>query len=298
MVAIMGSFFAFIIPLLLYKQMNISTEAILALSDKSPRYIINTMLTGQIFSSAGLFLLPALLFAYATHPKPFQYLGLRKPEKSFHLLLCIIIILSATPLFLTIAEWMSHINLEAAKAAQEMNDRMMKAFLSMHSLPQLLFSFFVMAILAGFGEELFFRGILLRFTSRRIPSVLVSIIIVALLFALLHSNIYGLPSIFLAGTLLGYFYYLTGSLWSSILAHIVYNGTQVLAVYYSDKNATIAAMNEANHVPVLWTIIGTAICISSFYLLWKTRTSLPANWTDDYTAEELTSLQKENTGSF
>ena len=71
MVAIMASFFAFTVPLLLYKQMHISTEAILTLSDQSPRRIINAMLVGQIFSSAGLFLLPALLFAYATHPKPF-----------------------------------------------------------------------------------------------------------------------------------------------------------------------------------------------------------------------------------
>lgn len=260
------------------------------LSDKSPRPVINAALWSQVLSATGIFLIPALLFAYFTHPAPLKYLGLNKIKNILQPVLCIIIIISATPLLLTFAEWMSHINIKEAQEAQDLNNRFMGAFLSMNSLPQLLVSFFVLAILAGFSEELFFRAILLKFSAKRIKGMTIPIVITALFFAAMHSNIYGLPSIFIAGVLLGYFYYLTGSIWNSILAHIFYNGLQIIAVYLSSTNATIAAINDSNHVPVIWTLIGTAISILSFYTLWKIRTPLPEDWAEDYTKEELIML--------
>lgn len=286
LLAVMFSFFGLGLTPVVLKWMNVSPDALASLSDTSPRNVINAALVLQFLSALGIFMVPALLFAYFTHPRPIAYLGLKAPKNGMHILLCIIIIVAATPLLLTIAEWMSSMNLEAAKKAQEVNDRYMKAFLSMNSIPQLLVSLLVLAVLAGLSEELFFRGLLMRFTAKRIKSVSLPIVITAILFAAMHSNVYGLPSIFIAGILLGYFYYLTGSLWSSMIAHIVYNGLQVLLIYFADKHPTIATMNETNHVPLLWTIAGTAISASGLYLLWKTRTPLESDWAQDYSKEE------------
>lgn len=283
----MFSFFGLALTPLILSLLNVSSDAFISLSENSPRNVINAALWMQFFSAIGIFLLPALLFAYFTHPRPMEYLGLKMPNKISHVILCVIIIICATPLLLTIAEWMSNINLEAAKTAQEVNDRYMKAFLSMKSIPQLLLSFFVMAILAGLSEELFFRGLLMRFSAKRVKTIAIPIVITAMVFAAMHSNVYGLPSIFIAGVLLGYFYYLTGSVWCGVIAHICYNGLQVLVVYFTDKNPTLKAMNEANHVPISWTIIGTLISVAAFYLLWKTRTPLEPDWAADYSKEEL-----------
>lgn len=291
---VLFSFFGMGITPVILKLSDVSQEAFLNLSDKSPRNVINAALWVQFITAVGIFLLPAFLFAYFTHPRPVEYLGLRAPKKMSHILFCILIIISATPLFLTIAEWMSHINIAAAKEAQEVNDRYMKAFLSMNSVGQLLISLFVLAVLAGLSEELFFRSIVMRFGTKTTRSIVLGIIISALLFAMMHSNIYGLPSIFLAGILLGTFYYLTGSIWCGIIAHVIYNGFQVVIVYLSDNNPTIAAINETNHVPYSWVITGTLISIVTFYFLWKTRTPLSSDWTNDYSKEEMERREMES----
>lgn len=289
-IILMMVFFSFLgmgmTPLIL-KWFNVSAESFQSLNEKSPRNSINAGLIIQLFTASGLFLLPPLLFAYFTHPRPLDYLGLRLPKKFIHLLLCVIIIVSATPLLLSIAEWVSSFDIEAAKKAQEANDRLTKAFLSMHSFGEFLFSFFIIAILAGVSEELFFRGLLMRFSAKRISNVWAPVIITALLFASMHSNIFGLPSIFIAGVLLGTFYYLTSSLWCSILSHVVYNGMQIILVYFADNNETLNAINNQNSVPVLWVVIGTIISLVAFYTLWKTKEPLSLGWAADYTPEEI-----------
>ena len=295
---VLFSFFGMGITPVILKLSHVSQEDFLNLSNTSPRKVINAALWVQFVTAMGIFLLPAFLFAYFTHPRPAAYLGLRAPKKWLHVMLCILIIIFATPLFLTIAEWMSHINSAAAKEAQAVNDRYMKAFLSMNSIGQLLMSLFVLSVLAGLSEELFFRSIIMRFGTKTTKNIVLGILISALLFALMHSNIYGLPSIFLAGILLGSFYYLTGSIWCSIIAHIFYTGFRVIMVYFSGKNPTVAAINETNQVPYSWVIIGILLSSLGFYFLWKTRTPLSPDWTHDYLPEELEQLSDEERERF
>jgi hypothetical protein len=85
------------------------------------------------------------------------------------------------------------------------------------------------AVLIPLGEELLFRGLLLRgFLLRYGPRN--ALVLTALLFAVVHLNPWSLPSIFLAGLLLGWLVLRTGSLWCAWLAHGVYNLTAVLTL--------------------------------------------------------------------
>jgi membrane protease YdiL (CAAX protease family) len=288
LIAVMASFFVFALSPLLMNLMGVPLTEIVAMSENSPRKVINAALLFQFFSAVGIFLLPALLFAYFTHPRAGNYLGLVKPGKSIQWLLVIIIMLGATPIFLGIAELISHLNLgEAAKKAQEDNDKIFKAMLSMSSPVHLILGFIVLAILPGVSEELFFRGILMKFVAKRSRTIWFPIVISALMFALMHSNVYGLLSIFLAGCLLAYIYYLTGSLWCSIIAHIFFNGIQVVLAYFAANDPRLEALKDSNSVPVPWIIAGAVTFSVGLYLLWKNRTPLSPYWSSDYTAEEL-----------
>jgi len=270
-------------------QLGVSAEDILSLSEESPRRIINAALLVQFLNAAGIFLIPALLFAYFTHPRPGEYLGLRKPGKPIHWLLVVLIMLGAMPIFLFVAELISHLDFgESVKQAQEQNDRLTKGLLNMTSPLHFLASFLVLAILPGLSEELFFRGLLMRFAAKRSVSIILPLIVSAVLFTLMHSNPYGMLSIFLAGILLGLLYYLTGSLWSSILAHVVYNGFQVVMIYAAKGNKEMQTILENNHVPVTWVVLGAVVFAGSFFWLWNVRTPLPPNWAADFSPEELT----------
>ncbi|MDC1105303.1 CPBP family intramembrane metalloprotease [Prolixibacteraceae bacterium] len=110
-----------------------------------------------------------------------------------------------------------------------------KKLLSTTSLPFLFANLLVVAVIPAIGEEIFFRGIIQRMIFNKIKSVHKSVWIAAVLFSVLHLEFSGLiPRIFL-GALLGYIYYWTGSLWMSIWAHFINNGTLVVLAYLSSK---------------------------------------------------------------
>jgi uncharacterized protein len=284
LIAVLASFFVFALTPLILKLTDVSANDVVGLSEHSPRKVINAALLIQFLTSIGIFLLPSLFYAYFSHPQPKKYLGLIKPGKAVQLILVVIIMLSAMPLVASIAEWMMQFDLSGtAKKMQEDNDRMVKAFTSMGSPVQLFFTFMVVAILPGLSEELFFRGLLMRFAAKRSKSIYFPLILSAMMFSLMHPNIYGWVSIFIAGLLLGSFYYLTGSIWSSILAHICFNGLQVVLIYLSKDEKAI----ENNHVPLSLVVGSTLVAIGAFFLLWKNRTPLPSNWHSDFSEEEL-----------
>ncbi len=262
---------------------------------------IRAALLWQGLFSMSIFLIPSLLFTYQTTPHRQAYLGLRKPASSAHWILTSLLILGAMPVMLQLQVVLRTIDFGAdAAAMQAANDRLTEAFLNMSGPGDFISVFLVMAVLPAVGEELFFRGIIMRFiakrnrpffadkpmSSGRSNGMLLTISITAVLFALMHSSVYGFPSILLAGFILGLVYYLTGSLWCSILAHLINNGLQIVLVYFSRNNTTLMHMGEAEHLPWGIVISGFFIAAAALYLLWKNRTPLAPGWTDDYLAHE------------
>ena len=87
-------------------------------------------------------------------------------------------------------------------------------------------------LIAPFLEEMLFRGIILRgFLSHYSPRK--SIIVSALIFGVVHLNLYQLPVAFILGCFLGWIYYLSRSLWPAILAHALYNGGVYVQYIYN-----------------------------------------------------------------
>lgn len=273
-----------------FKGLSIQTaiNTIQNLNDHSPRKLIDAAILFQLITSVCMFMLPPLVFAYLAHPRPVQYLGLRAPGKPIHWLLVVVMFVGIIPVFLSMENWLSHFNLSSGlRAEQEENERITDLFLNMPNLGAFLKTFFVVAIVPAIGEELFFRGIIMRFIKKRSRNMVMPIIITALAFAFVHSNVYGFPSIFMAGVLLAIIYYYTGSILCSMLGHLINNGLQIVIIYLANDNPAIKNMMGSNSLPAYVPIIGAVIFSIGFYFLWKTRTPLPKNWAEDFTPEEL-----------
>lgn len=257
-------------------------------SKDSPRSLINAALLGQALTHAGIFLIPALIYAYLSHPAPGKYLGLRKPGKAIQWLLVPGCILGGAPVFL----WMDAFARKwVSGAAQETNDRLTEAFLFTHTSGELLLSLFVVALLPALGEELFFRGVLYRFVSKRTASLWLPVVASAAFFTAVHYNPSGLAAIFLAGILFALFYFLTGSLLPGILAHFIYNGAQVVGIHYAQARPELVASLEKGEIPFLYVAAGLLLFALCFWMLWKTRTPLPPSWASDEDATQEASLQ-------
>lgn len=263
--------------LVLQQTRGISLVDALKVTGKSSPQQIHTALAIQGVFSTAMFLVPSLLFANLTHPRPLEYIGLRSPRKALHPFLAILAVLGAMPVLTMLGSLMSHIDFgETLKAQQKASEDLQEAFLVMPGFVDFLRTFTVMAIIPGIGEELFFRGVMMRFARQRARSMAMPIIFSSVLFALVHSNYYGMPSILLAGALLAGIYYLTGSLVNGMLAHIAFNGMQIILAYMN--------VLKPNDNTINWALVagGATLFAGAFYLLWKTRSPLTDNWYKDF----------------
>lgn len=287
MVFTLFSFVSLIAQALLPKLSGYPISALTNIDEHSPKALVNTALLMQGIMHVGIFTLPALLFAYLTHPRPGYYLGIRNAGKGIHWILVILIALGAVPIFMSMAAWFQSLHIKWADVAQQRIDNLEKPYLDMNSVGDLLRTFTIMAILPAVGEELFFRGIIMRFAKKRSRGMSFPIIISAIMFALFHFTAYGFFPILFAGILLGLIYYWTRSIVCSMVFHLLNNGLQIVMMYLAKDNTHVKALIDSNSLPIFLPIAGFIIFLISFYLLWKNRTPLPADWAADFTQEEL-----------
>jgi membrane protease YdiL (CAAX protease family) len=200
----------------------------------------------QIIQFITLFVIPTFLCAWFFSTDSKKYLGLTMPANSMYFLVGAALLILALPLvnFLgelnrnvqfpaALAKWMKEQEAEAAKT--------IKALLSKHSVKDLVLNIICIAGLAAVGEELLFRGIAQRLLIKLFKNHWAGIIISAFLFSAMHVQFYGFMPRFVLGILLGAVYWYSGSLWTAILAHFVYDAFLIVLVYFNP-----ATLNEEN----------------------------------------------------
>jgi membrane protease YdiL (CAAX protease family) len=259
------------------------------------------MLRGTFFLQfLGLFLVPSLFFGYFSDPKPAEYLGLRKPLNSLYWVLAIVVMIVAVPF----VEYTGIINRELLihssmmKSIIEMEESANRAILVVlekHTPGNLLINLVFIALFAGVGEELFFRGILQRLIIRMTRSPWAGILISAFLFSFFHFQFLGFLPRLILGTLLGASYWYSRSLWTVILAHFLYDGLFiVLAYFYPQTAASDATLfeNKAALIPI--TLISAGLLV---FLLWTMKRRSNADFRATY-QEELEAPRPDNDLSF
>jgi membrane protease YdiL (CAAX protease family) len=292
LIILIGVLFFFFVSgigyVLITEVVGLPLSGIAEINSSSPANVLQAAFVLQVLFQLGVFLMPPLLFAYFTHPRPKQYLGLRAPGKPIHWLLVITLMLGAMPLFLQLESWIKMFNWGTdVFAKQEKYEESINAMLNMPDLAALLKVFVIMAVLPAIGEELLFRGIFMRFAAQRGRGMVFPVFISAIMFAMVHGNIFGGTSIFLAGILLAVIYYLTGSIYCSMLGHLLNNGLQIILLYIGKDSEVIKAIEKSEQLPAFVPIAGLVLFSVSLFLLLKNKTPLPPNWADDYAEGEL-----------
>lgn len=202
---------------------------------------LNKLRISQISSQLFIFVFPPLLYSFLTRKQPMKSLGFNTIP--LEALVGILMMFAILPLNNLLTEWCSMIKLpESLKSIEEFMNRLSEQtlktsekMLSVNNIGGLFLNLFMIAGLAAFGEELLFRSMLQTFLTKRCKNVHIGIIITALIFSLVHLEFYGFMARFILGLLLGYMFYLSGTIWIPMLMHFVNNATAVV-VYYLDYN--------------------------------------------------------------
>ena len=287
MIFTLVSFAAVCVMVFIPAATGVTIDQIQHIDEHSTARAVQLSQIAQGIFSTFMFLLPSLLFAYLTHPKVKQYAGLGRPGRNMQVLLAVFIMVGALPVFEVITSLISQLGFSGdIQKEQEASDKITRAYLTMPTFVDFARTFLVMAIIPALGEELFFRGLLMRFTVKASKSIWLGIVFSSVVFAYAHTNIYGLLSISMAGALLAGIYYLTGSLWCGIVAHMSFNGLQIILVYMGNFVPALKGFENNNSVQWWLVAAGAVLSGASFFLLWKTRTPLPENWTRDFDADE------------
>lgn len=271
------------------------TEIPLISVDSSPNVRVAFFLYQGIIH-AGLFGIPVILFALATTPRPLDFLGIRKPGNSLHWPIVILMIIGAVPMISGIAGLFDMLPLtESLQTSKEKFMAQQKAYMHLTTPAEFWAALPVMGIIPAIGEELLFRSLMMRYAAKKmVGNIFWPIMLTSVLFALVHGNVVGFPSLLVAGLILAYVYYLTRSVVMSMVAHFIVNGSQVMLIYFGRNSEEVTRMMDTNETPWGLFIGGTVLFIAGMYMLWRTRTPLPANWTDDFTPEERAQQAEQN----
>lgn len=204
------------------------------------------MKIAQGLSSIMMFVVPPIVYYRVSRTRhPMESLGFREVTKPWYLyfIIGVALMFISLPVTNQLTRWNEAMSfggvfsqLEAyLKQLEEMAATTTEKMLNVDTFGGLLLNLLVIALIPAVGEELTFRGVLQQGLVRRMNSPHLAIILSAAIFSFIHFQFYGfLPRMFL-GILLGYMFYITGSLWTSITMHFVNNGTAVVLYYLSNK---------------------------------------------------------------
>jgi membrane protease YdiL (CAAX protease family) len=202
----------------------------------------------QVFQFLGLFLVPSLLCAWLFSTNTKKYLGMKQPHGESYWIIGMLVMILAIPF----VQWLGEINrgihfpgaIESwMKEKENGANKTVMALLSRRTVQDLVLNIICIAGLAAVGEELLFRGVAQRLFIKLFKRVWPGIIITAFLFSAMHLQFYGFFPRFILGILLGVIYWYSGSIWTAILAHFVYDALLITVAYFYP-----AMINEENTV--------------------------------------------------
>lgn len=209
----------------------------------SPNY--EQLIWVQGISQLLMFLLPALLFAWLFEGRASTYFQTEiKQWQAFPVLLAILLIIIAIPMIDFLTTWNESLHLpesmsqwEASmRAKQVQSQELMSGFLSLPGVGYMLLNLLMLAAIPAICEEFVFRGVIQKTLVGWFRNPHVAIVVTAAVFSLTHFEMFYFVPRFVLGICLGYIYYYTRTIWTSVLAHFTNNAIIVVMYYISASN--------------------------------------------------------------
>ena len=272
----------FLIILLISSLIGVAVAAVFMFSGN------NGLRLAQGLSSIFMFVVPPIVYYYITRKSnQLQALGFRKMEHPWlFLLIGVVLMFIATPVTSQLTKWNAAMDLgpafskleEYLKMMEESTEAALEKIINTDSFEGLLLNLLIVALIPAVGEELTFRGVLQQSLTRRMNPHL-AILLSAAIFSFIHFQFYGfLPRMFL-GMLLGYMFYISGSLWPNILMHFVNNGMVVILYYLNNKGIINVDVEHFGEDWSIWLFVASAVATIAL-IAWSWKKAQPKQPTE------------------
>lgn len=186
-----------------------------------------------------MFILPAIITAIVITRRPGDFLMVTKGPGLINTLLVFLTMIASVPAMNVIIQLNQSIQLpesmsalqqwmiESENSAQET----MKLLLGSGNITSLIVGLLLVGIMAGFSEELFFRGTLQQVIKSTPINKHITIWLTAIIFSAIHMQFFGFFPRMLLGAFFGYLALWQGSIWLAVAAHTFNNATAFTSMW-------------------------------------------------------------------
>lgn len=235
-----------------------------------------------VLQSILVFITPALAVAMLTTRFPASLLAVdRLPSLKFTLTAIFTLVVSI-PLMNIIINWNQNLTfpesmsgiVQTFKDLEAKSEDSINIMTSGNSAGILIVNIMIVGIFAGLGEELFFRGGLMRLLGG-VKSIGThkAIWISAIIFSALHLQFFGFVPRMLLGVFFGYLLAWSGSLWLPILMHIINNSIIVTFDWINQTNGTDIDVNSigtgSSTIDIIILTLSIVLTVFSLFMLYK-----------------------------
>lgn len=222
-------------------------ESLASFSDYSDQNIVAALKYFQIVNQVGVFIAPAIIFVILTDDDFSGYLNLNGGNRWLSIMFGFILLVISMPFINWLVQINNNVHLPAylsrieswMRNSEDTAQKLTDAFLATKTLRGLSVNMVMVGIFAAVGEELIFRGILVRLFREWTGNIHLAVIIPALLFSALHLQFYGFFGRLVLGIVLGYLFVWSGSLWVPITVHFL-NNAMAVVVSFLDQRGLIS----------------------------------------------------------
>lgn len=232
----------------------------------------------QVISQVGVFVIPAWCYAYLYDRKPLQYLELKGRIRLYPLFISVLAILVSIPFVNFLVTWNGQMSLpefmhgieQWMRNMEDQATRMTDAFLNVDTFQGLLVNLVIIGLLAALGEEMLFRGVILKMLNESLKNIHLAVILSALLFSAFHGQFFGFLPRTVLGILFGYIFVWTGSLWVPILLHLLFNSVSVVVAYLYNKGLMGTNYEDFGESSSTWMImLSLVFTVAMMWLLYR-----------------------------
>jgi membrane protease YdiL (CAAX protease family) len=236
----------------------------------------------QMLQSVGLFIFPAWMAAWFFSGDASSWLKINRLLHIKYFLVTLAVMACSLPFINLLITWNEAMTLPALlepvetwmKNAEQEAARLTDAFLNMSSWGGFFFNLFLIAALPAIGEELIFRGLFQRLFTEWLKKPHLAIWLTAILFSAIHMQFYGFLPRLVLGLIMGYLFYLSGSLWLPVFAHFLQNGSVVVASWMEQQGVIQGDYQNFGSTDNLFLLAGSVFSVLGLFILlarWNVR---------------------------
>lgn len=217
------------------------TQTIISLISANPTAVARI---GAVMMDLFAFVVPAIVASMLITRLPADFLQINHTNKRVvkNSALAILCVIAAVPLINSLSLWNESISFgpldQWIRQSEAQAAEASRLMLGGSSVASLILSILIAGVLAGFSEEIFFRGALQRILMTRPMNPHVAIWATAILFSAIHIQFLGFVPRLLLGAGFGYMAWWSKSVWPAVAAH-VFNNSMVVTILWLEARGTL-----------------------------------------------------------